>query len=266
MANPNDRVEELGLRLAPLPHHRTCGFPHPAVERSDHIGLARSDGTICSIRFSYIAFFRRFRSRWLLRSTPGVHRSVTASPPVGQPESVTAVVAARCFGALSSFPPDHGLASFLRSSALRSSLLSQSLFATTASADFSRARTRQISSGKNTNFPCAPPDSTVCSLMALDFTVASQLVPAPGLAVRSFSCGRRFASCFFQPHLAVSTLQFGYRYLHRFGRAPFIPIVRAHAEHTSAGVSPAGEGSVPLPVHHLVQRLNLPHRFNYHLL
>ena len=29
-----DRVECRGLRHGTLPHHRTCGFPHPAVERS----------------------------------------------------------------------------------------------------------------------------------------------------------------------------------------------------------------------------------------
>lgn len=29
-----DRVEWPGLRPATLPHHRTCGFPHPAVELS----------------------------------------------------------------------------------------------------------------------------------------------------------------------------------------------------------------------------------------
>ena len=30
----HDRVGIAGLRLLSLPHHRTCGFPHPAVERS----------------------------------------------------------------------------------------------------------------------------------------------------------------------------------------------------------------------------------------
>ena len=30
----NDRVECRGLRPGTLPHHRTCGFPHPAVEAS----------------------------------------------------------------------------------------------------------------------------------------------------------------------------------------------------------------------------------------
>ena len=27
-----DRVGSRGLRPVSLPHHRTCGFPHPAVE------------------------------------------------------------------------------------------------------------------------------------------------------------------------------------------------------------------------------------------
>jgi hypothetical protein len=30
-----DRVEMTGLRPLPLPHHGTCGFPHPAVEPGD---------------------------------------------------------------------------------------------------------------------------------------------------------------------------------------------------------------------------------------
>ena len=29
-----DRVGLTGLRSSALPHHRTCGFPHPAVESS----------------------------------------------------------------------------------------------------------------------------------------------------------------------------------------------------------------------------------------
>jgi Fic family protein len=32
-----DRVGVTGLRPSPLPHHRTCGFPHPAVEPGDLI-------------------------------------------------------------------------------------------------------------------------------------------------------------------------------------------------------------------------------------
>jgi hypothetical protein len=30
-SNSQDRVEMTGLRPSSLPHHRTCGFPHPAV-------------------------------------------------------------------------------------------------------------------------------------------------------------------------------------------------------------------------------------------
>ena len=35
----NDRVESRGLRPVTLPHHRTCGFPHPAVR---YIGLTEN--------------------------------------------------------------------------------------------------------------------------------------------------------------------------------------------------------------------------------
>jgi hypothetical protein len=34
-----DRVESRGLRPVTLPHHRTCGFPHPAIR---YIGLSES--------------------------------------------------------------------------------------------------------------------------------------------------------------------------------------------------------------------------------
>ena len=34
-AYADDRVECRGLRPGTLPHHRTCGFPHPAVEPSN---------------------------------------------------------------------------------------------------------------------------------------------------------------------------------------------------------------------------------------
>ncbi len=30
-----DRVGVTGFRPSPLPHHRTCGFPHPAIEPRD---------------------------------------------------------------------------------------------------------------------------------------------------------------------------------------------------------------------------------------
>ena len=40
-----DPVGHRGLHPGALPHHRTCGFPHPAVERSGSYAVAaRSDG------------------------------------------------------------------------------------------------------------------------------------------------------------------------------------------------------------------------------
>ncbi len=42
---PPDRVGCRGFRPGTLPHHRTCGFPHTAVERSGYTAAARSDGT-----------------------------------------------------------------------------------------------------------------------------------------------------------------------------------------------------------------------------
>jgi len=34
-AESPDRVGVTGLRPSPLPHHRTCGFPHTAVESNN---------------------------------------------------------------------------------------------------------------------------------------------------------------------------------------------------------------------------------------
>ena|SRR5580692_859842 len=48
----------------------------------------------------------------------------------------------------------------------------------------------------------------------------------------------------FSRALTGSTLQFGYRYRHRFGRIPFNPIVHAHAGHTSARASRAAVGAL----------------------
>jgi hypothetical protein len=42
-----DRVGPTGLRPSALPHHRTCGFPHPAVEPS---GLSPRASTVASVR------------------------------------------------------------------------------------------------------------------------------------------------------------------------------------------------------------------------
>src|SRR5882724_9810348 len=55
--------------------------------------------------------------------------------------------------------------------------------------------------------------------------------------------------------LTGSALQFSYRYHHRSGRGPFIPIVLAHAGHTSAAFH-AAFNLVP-QTHRLSQNLNL---------
>ena len=52
------------MRPGTLPHHRTCGFPHPAVERSGSYVAARSDGR--SIRSSCITFSGELRGSSLL--------------------------------------------------------------------------------------------------------------------------------------------------------------------------------------------------------
>ena len=77
--------------------------------------------------------------------------------------------------------------------------------ATTASADFSGALTPETSPGKVQNlFPRA----ARLYLMRLDDLWASlfpaSLPPAPGLTAVSCSCGRSFASRFFQLHLAAT--------------------------------------------------------------
>ena len=79
------------------------------------------------------------------------------------------------------------------------------IHATTASADFSSTLLEEISPGKVQNlFPRA----AWLYLMRLDDLWASlfraSLPPAPGLAASSCSYGRRFATRFFQLHLAAT--------------------------------------------------------------
>src|SRR5580658_7815600 len=135
-----DRVEVAGLRPPPLPHHRTCGFPHTAVESSNLLsGTSR----------------RRIASNFAPRGSLRLHRfSFSAFGGV-----VAAVAAPRSFlSSLGSF--SRLFLQFVDSSALGSSPLSRSLSATMAFADFSRALTREISPGRGLNFPRTPPDST----------------------------------------------------------------------------------------------------------
>ena len=78
-------------------------------------------------------------------------------------------------------------------------------FATTASADFSPALPEEISPGKVQNLS---PRAARLYRLRLDDLWASlfraSLPPAPGLTASSCSYGRRFATRFFQLHLAVT--------------------------------------------------------------
>ena len=82
----------------------------------------------------------------------------------------------------------------------------------------------------------APPDSTCCVSDDLWASLLpASLPPAPGLPVRSCSCGRRFAIRFFQLLPRGYALRFRYGCRHRLRLAPFIQLVAAHAGHTGAG-------------------------------
>jgi hypothetical protein len=122
---------------------------------------------------------------------------------------------------------------FIRASALRSSLLSQGLNATTASADFSRALAQKISPGKNLHFPCAPSGSTACVLMSIGLRgqrhtrrphTASLPVRVPRVA--------GLPSASFILRLAASDLRFSYGYSHQFRQLRFRLLVQVHAGHT----------------------------------
>src|SRR5260221_2334623 len=74
-----DRVGCMGLRPATLPHHRTCGFPHPAVEpsrlrvRQDlREGESRSGAVRCCLMPGVVPAGRPLAKRrddWSLRLT-----------------------------------------------------------------------------------------------------------------------------------------------------------------------------------------------------
>jgi len=97
----DDRVGCRGLRPGTLPHHRTCGFPHPAV------GLSR-------------VLPARTRGRWMVEHSDGLN-ALCVRPVVCQLGVVTVVVAPLCFvllfiraasvsiGSIGSFGPSLGL-------------------------------------------------------------------------------------------------------------------------------------------------------------
>ena len=99
------------MRPGTLPHHRTCGFPHSAVERSRPLYMVAA-----RLEASYIAFCRGWRrSRTLGSSAPGACSDFIARTSVGRSGIVTAVVASRRFGEPSGpfFQPSLELCSFV---------------------------------------------------------------------------------------------------------------------------------------------------------
>jgi len=135
------------LRAVTLPHHRTCGFPHPAVEPGS--GLAH-----CVLPWSPMAF----HSALLHFISPGagllpIARFLQADPLLYSPLATCLVV--RSSLAPRRFRETSRSASRVRSAglslgslALRSFRLSPAFLTTTASADFCRALTPQISPSK----------------------------------------------------------------------------------------------------------------------
>jgi hypothetical protein len=124
-------------------------------------------------------------------------------------------------------------------SVLRSCRLSAALNATTTSADSSRARTQEVSPGKDLNFPLGPSGSTCSVLMRFGFRVcqhADRPLPA-SLPVRvPMVAGLPAAS--FSSTLAGVALRFSYGCSHQLRCHRFMSLVKAHAGHTGTGVPP----------------------------
>jgi hypothetical protein len=124
-------------------------------------------------------------------------------------------------------------------SVLRSCRLSAALNATTTSADSSRARTQEVSPGKDLNFPLGPSGSTCSVLMRFGFRVcqhADRPLPA-SLPVRvPMVAGLPAAS--FSSTLAGVALRFSYGCSHQLRCHRFMSLVKAHAGHTGTGILP----------------------------
>jgi hypothetical protein len=129
-------------------------------------------------------------------------------------------------------------------SVLRSCRLSAALNATTTSADSSRARTQEVSPGKDLNFPLGPSGSTCSVLMRFGFRVcqhADRPLPA-SLPVRvPMVAGLPAAS--FSSTLAGVALRFSYGCSHQLRCHRFMSLVKAHAGHTGTGILPV----TPMP-------------------
>jgi hypothetical protein len=134
-------------------------------------------------------------------------------------------------------------------SVLRSCRLSAALNATTTSADSSRARTQEVSPGKDLNFPLGPSGSTCSVLMRFGFRVcqhADRPLPA-SLPVRvPMVAGLPAAS--FSSTLAGVALRFSYGCSHQLRCHRFMSLVKAHAGHTGTGILPVTPNPKPPPL------------------
>ena len=198
-AEAADWVECRGLRPGTtLPHHRTCGFPHPAVERRFHftgkqglmVSRTRGVATPRCLTHSASSSWPQFAT-FLWNCAPpstGVRSvPVAAAFAVVRASSSTAARSSSECGAVSNLPVDGGCGDprpagssptsrerrrsrFSLSSALsffgpshRSAFsFVRTSSATTASADFPASLNAGISPGQGRFFPLAPLGSTAC--------------------------------------------------------------------------------------------------------
>jgi len=160
-----------GLRPVTLPHHRTCGLPHPAVGVQETT-VPHGAGASCQ---------PRTLPDW-------VHPSV-ASADHRKPSF------ARCPVVSADYATSLHRPCFLHPSAPRSCRRYAAIFTTTASADCSRALTRELSPGK-------VHELSACAVrlyqMRLSVTVGFRVLspahrPHLGLPACSCSFGRTFA-------------------------------------------------------------------------
>ena len=174
------------MRPATLPHHRTCGFPHPAVERG-RVAIEGSQGRLLGFAASGSLRLHRFCSS----RSEASHRSCDVfefQNPWSRPQ----------FLSLASLFFSPSLQPRYRPSSLLRPLLS--------SPPLSWRRPPRV---RCRICPLVPHGST---LHVLDDLLGSlfpaSLPPAPGLTAVSCSYGREFAIRFFQLHLTATPCGF----------------------------------------------------------
>ncbi len=167
-----------GLDPVPLLHHRTCGFPHSAVE----LGATFSGCSKAKARYTYLA--PACASSNKSPDFPLNHRKCPQTTSIMHPHSTAVRPLARLdqplppFRILSLSFSGELRSVFSSSSALRSGRLSAALFATTASDDSSsRLSPRRLPQVRCVNFRPAPPDSSRSGFRRrLDFAFSRTLI------------------------------------------------------------------------------------------